>query len=48
MKLMQRAEVLLASGVLVAFFQPWAKVFFFSGSGYDVGVHLDGTASSSG
>ena len=42
MKLFQRIEVLLSVGLLIAFFLPWVKVFFFTGSGYDIGVQLNG------
>ena len=37
-----RPEVLLALGLLFAFFLPWVRLFFFRGSGYDVGIHLSG------
>ena len=37
-----RPEVLLALGLLFAFFLPWVRLFFFKGSGYDVGIHLSG------
>jgi hypothetical protein len=43
-KLFQKIEVLLSVGLLIAFFLPWAKVFFFTGSGYDLGVHMKGEA----
>lgn len=39
-----KPEVLLALGLLFAFFLPWVKLFFFKGSGYDVGIHLSGKA----
>ena len=44
MKIFQRIEVLFAIALLVAFFLPWGKVFFFTGSGYDLGVHFSGEA----
>jgi len=44
MKIFQRIEVLFAIALLVAFFLPWGKVFFFTGSGYDLGGHLSGEA----
>ncbi len=44
MKVLQRIEVILAIALLVAFFLPWAKIFFFTGSGYDIGVQLGGQA----
>ena len=39
-----KPEVLLALGLLLAFFLPWVRLFFFKGSGYDVGIHLSGKA----
>ena len=44
MKILQKIEVILAIALLIAFFLPWAKVFFFTGSGYNIGVHLGGEA----
>ena len=44
MKIFQRIEVLSAIALLVAFFLPWGKVFIFTGSGYDLGVHFSGEA----
>ena len=43
-KILQKIEVILAIALLIAFFLPWAKVFFFTGSGYNIGVHLGGEA----
>jgi len=39
-----KIEVILAIALLIAFFLPWAKVLFFTGSGYDIGVQLGGEA----
>jgi len=44
MKVFQRIEVILAIALLITFFLPWAKLFFFTGSGYDIGVQLTGEA----
>ena len=44
MKILQKIEVILAIALLIAFFLPWAKVLFFTGSGYDIGVQLSGEA----
>jgi len=44
MKILQKIEVILAIALLISFFLPWAKVFFFTGSGYNIGVHLGGEA----
>ena len=40
----QRIEVMMAVGLLVAFFMPWGRVFFFNGSGYDIATRIGGSA----
>ncbi len=40
MKSFQKIEVFCAIGLFISFFLPWAKLFFFTGSGYDLATNL--------
>lgn len=44
MKAFQKIEVFCAIGLFISFFLPWGKLFFFTGSGYDLAINLGGEA----
>lgn len=44
MKSLQKIQISCAIGLFISFFLPWAKLFFFAGSGYDLAANLGGEA----
>ncbi|PIP06963.1 MAG: hypothetical protein CO012_03455 [Syntrophobacterales bacterium CG_4_8_14_3_um_filter_49_14] len=45
MKPLQKTQIICAIGLFISFFLPWVKLFFFTGSGYDLAANLGGEAS---
>lgn len=41
MKPLQKTQIICAIGLFISFFLPWVKLFFFTGSGYDLAANED-------